>query len=155
MIDDRLVAFINEPVMIMLAVAGAQNRPAVARGVGALCDPQAGVGVLVSRRQYPDFTNALAQGGRIAATFCRPTDYTTFQVKGEIRRVAAASAEEMDIARRYVGAISAALGALGVGQALIDQWVFPEDLVSLRFTPSALFAQTPGPHAGKPLGGAE
>jgi hypothetical protein len=155
MIDDRLVAFINEPVMIMLAAADALAQPVVARGVGALYDPQEGLGVMVSRRQYPDFADALAPGGRVAATFCRPTDYTTFQVKGEIHRVAAATPAEAERAGRYVDAVYAALGALGVGQPLIDQWVFPGDIVSFRFTPSALFAQTPGPNAGAPLRGIE
>lgn len=152
MIDERLAAFIEGPVMIILAVADQMNRPTIARAVGARFDPEAeSISILVSRRQWPGLTGALAPHGRIAATFCRAADYTTYQVKGRITRVEEPCAEAHDLAARYVGITGETLGGLGVGQDLIDQWVSPEDIVILDFTPAAVFVQTPGPAAGQAL----
>jgi len=138
--------------MIILAVADRAARPTIARAVGARFDAQAqSILLLVSRGQWPALTGSIAPDGKIAATFCRAEDYTTFQVKGRVRRVLEPGGAEHDLAARYVRITSDTLGELGVDQALIDQWVFRDDLIGLDFTPEAVFVQTPGPDAGRAL----
>jgi hypothetical protein len=152
MIDEPMAAFIEGPVMIILSVADRMGRPTIARGVGARFEAQAGaIVVLVSRRQWPGLTGAIAPGGQVAVTFCRAADYTTYQIKGRVCLVEDADAEALDLAARYVRITGETLGGLGVGQALIDQWVHPEDVVRLAFAPTAVFVQTPGPGAGQAL----
>jgi len=151
MIDEKLAAFIEGPVMIILAVADRAGRPTIGKGVGARFDAGS-ITVLVSRRQWPGLAGSIAPGAKIAATFCRAADYTTYQVKGRIVRFEAPTSVDRDFAERYAGITRQTLGGLGVDQALIDQWVPTDDLVRLDFTPAAVFLQTPGPGAGQPLG---
>lgn len=153
MIDARLAAFIEGPVMIILSVADRTNHPTIARAVGARFDAKAGsISILVSRRQWPSLAEAVAPDALVAATFCRAQDYTTYQIKGRVLRLDEPGAAEHDLAARYVGITSQTLGGLGVGQDLIDQWVSADDIIRLDFAPATVFVQTPGPDAGQALG---
>lgn len=150
MIDARLADFIEGPVMIILAVADGLNRPTIARAVGARFDAQTGsIAVLISRRQWPGLAGAIAADAQVAVTFCRAADYTTYQIKGRVSCVGAPGTEEHELAARYIGITGETLGALGVSQNLIDQWVSAEDVVRFDFTPATVFIQTPGPDAGQ------
>lgn len=152
MIDKRLAAFLEGPVMIILAVSDRMDRPTIARAVGARFDAETqSISILVSRKQWPILTGALRPDGQIAVTFCRAHDYTTYQVKGRVSRIVEPGEAEHDLAARYVRITGETLGALGVGQLLIDQWVPPDDIVRLDFMPATVFVQTPGPDAGRAL----
>lgn len=152
MIDERLAAFIEGPVMIILAVADQTGRPTIARAVGARFDAQAhSISILVSRRQWPALTGSMTPNGQIAVTFCRAENYTTYQVKGRVSRIMEPGEADRQLATRYARTTSETLSGLGVGQSLIDQWVPLDDIVRLDFTPASVFVQTPGPDAGRAL----
>ena len=154
MIDEGLAAFIEGPVMIILAVATPLDRPTIGRAVGARFDAgRQSITILVSRRQWPVLAGSIVPETQIAVTFCRASDYTTYQVKGRVSAVREPGAGEHALAAHYVQTTSQTLGALGVGQGMIDQWVPTDDIIRLDFTPASVFVQTPGPSAGQALGG--
>lgn len=153
MIDDELAAFIEGQVMIIASSRNRLMRAAIARLVGTR--RLAGSGLLdgfVSRAQWPGLPEDLAAGGPLAVTFCRPQDYLTYQLKGQVKDIAPASDEEAGFARGYIARMSAALQRLGVPARQCAAWFCDADLIRIRYEPVAVFLQTPGPAAGSPLG---
>lgn len=152
MIDDQLAAFIEGPVMIVLAAADDRASATIARAVGVRHEGEDCLTLWLSRRQWPVMADSLVAGRRLAVTFCRPADYLTYQVKGEIVDVGQPSGDDSQTMDRYARDMTAGLHALGVEQPLIDQWIHPEDLVRFQMRASSLFHQTPGPQAGLRVG---
>ena len=56
-------------------------------------------------------------------------------------------------AERYASGIVRVLAGLGLPPELTAPWRSERDLVALHIRPEQVFVQTPGPHAGSPLGG--
>ncbi|MTH36481.1 hypothetical protein GL279_17985 [Paracoccus limosus] len=148
-----LVRFLSRPVMIILGSVDATARPEIARAVGASVDPQTGViELVVSRWQWPATIANIGASGRIAATFSRPADYETYQIKGRATWREAGAADH-EIARAYCRDMLAALMELGMAPGLIAHWQSDRDLVVISLTPDQVFIQTPGPMAGQRIGG--
>lgn len=148
--DDRLMAMLGEPIMMVVTVVG-DGRPRIARGMGVRA-AEAHLDVLVSQAQWPDTLRAMRPNGWIALTLCRPATYETYQVKGRMAE-APAEADDADqvYARAYIQRTFAHLADLGVGPRQMSSWLSPQDLRRIRFTPEITFAQTPGPGAGRLL----
>ncbi|WP_374570413.1 hypothetical protein [Phenylobacterium sp.] len=152
MIDDRLGAFIESSVMMVVASRGVDGRAALARGLGARREPDGRLGVVTSETQWPRAVTHLAPGAAVAFTVCRPTDYVTYQIKGELADIAPADAADRDMAGRYVERMTGVLMGLGVGPRQIACWLTSEGLLRLTLSPRMVFQQTPGPSAGEPMG---
>ncbi|MGR4866713.1 hypothetical protein [Caulobacter sp. LARHSG274] len=154
-IDDELQAFITSPVMIMVGVRAAEGGAAIARAVAArTIDDGVDVDILISRRQWPEAIGGLAVGASVTATFCRAQDYRTYQLKGIVRQIVEADAVDRSRADDYMNDIVDILQRLGVHPVQIARFLNLEDLMRLRFRPSAAFNQTPGPGAGAALAAA-
>lgn len=154
MIDDEIASFIEGEVMTIAAARDSSMRATIARFVGTR--RHAGSGLLdgfVSRAQWPGQPASLTAGDPLAVTFCRPRDYLTYQLKGQVAETAPASDEEAAFARGYIARMSAALLRLGVPARQCAAWFCGADLMRIRYEPVAIFLQTPGPAAGTPLGG--
>ncbi|HYD99670.1 MAG TPA: hypothetical protein VEH84_09820 [Alphaproteobacteria bacterium] len=153
MIPDALSALLENPVMMVMATRDAALRPAIARALGChLVEDGRAMDIFVSRAQWPDAVANCAPGAPIAFTFCRPSDYRTFQVKGAVVEIAAAAGPDADRAEAYRGAMAAELMALGVPPHQIEHWLRAGDVVRIRFLTHESFAQTPGPGAGARMG---
>lgn len=147
--DERLCAMLGEPIMMVIAVTGT-GAPRIARGVGArLVDPH--LDVLVSRTQWASTLDGIQVGGWLALTLCRPATYETYQVKGLVSATARADGDDQAYAEAYMKRTFAHLAELGVGPRQMAAWLWPADLVRIRFKPEMAFAQTPGPGAGRPM----
>lgn len=152
MIEDEIAAFIVGDVMTIAASRDDAMQPSIARLVGTR--RLAGTGLLdgfVSSRQWPRFCDNLAISGPLAITFVRPADYLTYQVKARITESGPASAEDVGFARGYIARMSRALQALGVTPHQCAAWFCDGDVVRIRYSPFAVFLQTPGPAAGTAL----
>lgn len=154
MIDAELAAFIEGQVMVVFAAADAAGRPMIGRAAGARCANSGEVDLFVSRARWGEVTDDLRVGSQIAATFSRPANYRTFQIKGVLTVIAPSGPSDLAAAARYIEAMTGSLLALGVLQSQVDQWLACDDMMTLRFRPGAIFAQTPGPGAGARLSGA-
>lgn len=150
----RQRAFLTGDVIIDLATADSAGVPLIAIGLGcavALRPPR--VSVLVESTQAAAFLAVLADTRRIAATFGRAPDHAAIQLKGTDCDIVEAGAAERRLAASYRDRLVRQLGLLGVSAAQTDVYLglVPEALRVLRFTPRAIFQQTPGPQAGEPL----
>lgn len=148
-LDADLAAFLASPVMIIIGTSDAGGRPEIARAVGARIEADAGVvELVVSAWQWPATVANLRRSERIAVTFARPSDYVSYQVKGDAT-IRPAGAEDLDLARRYMTAIVDVLDGLGLDRRLAAPWVTDQDAVVARFRVQALYVQTPGARAGQ------
>ncbi|HEX5379512.1 MAG TPA: pyridoxamine 5'-phosphate oxidase family protein [Phenylobacterium sp.] len=148
-IDPDLAAFMESPVMVVLATRSAAMRPAIARAVGVRLSPDRAVADLfVSRAQWPQAVDGLQPGAAMAVTVCNPPDYRTYQIKGRLAEVAPADADDHAVAGGYMSAVGQVLAELGVSRRQIASWLTTEDLLRLRLIPMSAFVQTPGPGAG-------
>ncbi|HET9644621.1 MAG TPA: hypothetical protein VFP68_15005, partial [Burkholderiaceae bacterium] len=95
----------------------------------------------------------IARNGLVAACFSRPSTHQTVQLKGRDARPALATPHDVAIARRCLDLLIDDLLPLGFERRMLEAffWGDPADLIAIRFTPDAAFAQTPGPGAGAVL----
>jgi len=151
-IDADLAAFIESPVMIILGT-GIGSVPEIGRGMGASVEVDGVLQIVVSAWQWPGTVAQARANGRIAATFARPADYVTYQVKGPVDRVAPLTPALEACAARYAARITDVLAGLGLPPELTAPWRSGRDLVALHVRPERVFVQTPGPLAGNLLAG--
>lgn len=151
--DASLVRFLQRPVMILVGTVDPAARPEIGRGVGSIVRPEAGqIDLLVSRWQWPATIANVESAGRAAATFSRPADYETYQIKGRAR-LRAAGAAEAELAHAYCRDTLAALMELGIAPELVVHWHAARDLAVVSLSVDEVFSQTPGPLAGQRIGG--
>ncbi|MFN3523011.1 MAG: hypothetical protein ACK4YQ_12245 [Phenylobacterium sp.] len=151
MVDETLNAFLEGPVMMVAAAVSGDGRPVLARALGARRVGGGLVELIVSRAQWPQAVAAMVSDAAMAFTFCRPHDYQTFQMKGDVVAARAAGADDLARARAYCERMTRELMGLGVQERQIACWLCLEDLVCVSFRPRQAFRQTPGPNAGARL----
>jgi hypothetical protein len=156
LIDDELAAFLQSGLSVHAASRDATNLPWLARGVGCR--------VSADRRRLTIFLLASQCGrllrdfeanGAIAFFASQPSTHRTVQLKGAD---AAASVPQPGDERLVDGQRERFLRDLvGIGHdesvprtLLGGDWA---DAVAVTFTPTAVFAQTPGPNAGTLIAG--
>ncbi len=146
-LDAERRAFVAAPVMIVLGTRDRMLRPAIGRAVGARVVADDAIVLGVSAWQWPATVENLGANGMLAVTFARPEDYVSYQFKGR-GTVREAVSGDVAAANRYIAAIGATLGGLGVPEAVMAPWFVTRDLVVVRFAVEEAFVQTPGPTAG-------
>jgi len=148
MIYSTLRAFLEQPVMMIVAADGGGGT-ALGRCLGARLPGDSGpVEILFSRLQWPDLALAIAPGRPVALTLVHPATYRTYQLKGCIGAIADADAGDLALAHDYVARVHEMLGGLGVDRAAIDYWCVVRDMTRVVIAAEQLFDQTPGPRAG-------
>ncbi len=151
LINAELAAFLESPVMIILGTGG-EGVPEIGRGLGALVEKGGeALHVMVSAWQWPETVANARANGRIAATFARPADYVTYQVKGRVDLIAPPTPALHACAMHYAARIAEALAELGQPPERTAPWRSDRDLVALRIRPEQVFVQTPGSRAGSLL----
>ncbi|RXZ66343.1 pyridoxamine 5'-phosphate oxidase family protein [Pelagerythrobacter rhizovicinus] len=148
-IDEELAAFMASPVMIILGSCDGQSKPEIGRAMGALAHAADNrIDLMVSAWQWPRMVANVRAGARLAATFARPSDYVSYQVKGHAT-VATATDDHAAAAAHYIERITATLGGLGLDRHLVAPWLVSRDLVVLCLSVEEIFIQTPGTKAGQ------
>ena len=149
--DPRLAEFLSSPVMIVVGTADPRGRPEIGRAVGCHSEPgMSHIELVVPERHWPGTVANIRQTGRTAATFSRPVDYETFQVKGAAA-IRDADRDDFALAARYMRDIEEVLSALGIPPAFSATWLSNEGAVIVTLSIEAVFVQTPGPRAGQAL----
>lgn len=147
-IGEDLARFLEGPVMIILGTRDAADKPEIGRAVGARVLAVAGrVELVVSGWQWPGTVANLRDNGRLAATFSRPSDYETYQLKGRAE-LRAADEDDLRQSERYRRETQAALETLGLSPGLATHWLTARGAVVLRLDVEEVFVQTPGSGAG-------
>lgn len=151
MIDPQLARFLEEGLGIYVGTRDDSLRPngaralavAVADGGGELTVHLAAV---AAERLLPD----LRSNGQVAVSFARPVDDRACQIKGVFAEARPTSDGERAAVERQWQGFLAQLEKIGIPEAATESWVrWPATAIRLSVT--AVFEQTPGPHAGTPI----
>lgn len=151
-IDDATARFLREPVTYVVASRDAANVPSICYAAG-IRPVRAGGAITVflpasrGARVLDDVRDTRA----LALCVCRPTSLRTLQMKGADAVVGGlVPGDEIELAR-YQSLILDELQRVGDGAEWIQTSFHIEidDLVTVTFTPTACFVQTPGPDAGR------
>src|SRR5262249_2088866 len=129
--------------------------PSIARAVGCRVRDDGGeITLLLFASAAEAVCRDVASNGMVAACFSRPSSSRPLQVKGRDARSMAAAPVDRACARPCLDLLIEAPLPLHFERPMLEAffWGDPADLVAVRFTPDAAFAQTPGPGAGAALG---
>jgi hypothetical protein len=156
-LDEEHARFIVEvAVSYALSSRDAANRPSIAKASGCRISPdRLRLTLLVDQQLAADVVRDLRAGHPVAAVFSEPATHRTLQVKGLRAQVGAVTPADREHVRQHLEATVAHLVPLGYEEAGIRTYFAhqPEQLVAVSFVPVAAFEQTPGPGAGRRLGG--
>ncbi|WP_373048003.1 pyridoxamine 5'-phosphate oxidase family protein [Vulgatibacter sp.] len=151
MISSELVPFFESGVSIGVATRDADGMPDVVRGLGAYVHAdRLHLTLFVPAAVAETTLSNLLRNDRVAATFSRPTDHRTLQIKG--RRVALRQVEgaEQERIEAYLPRLAEALCLLGMPPR-ITRRLAHGPAWAIDVLVESLFDATPGPGAGTAL----
>jgi hypothetical protein len=148
--------FMQCGVSLVVGACSDDRTPVVARATGCRVSRDDGrVTLLISATQGAEVLRCVRQNGAVAVVFSKPSTHKTIQLKGRDAVVSGPEESDLALALGYQQRFSEELAPLGFDPALIRTFLAcpPADLVTLTFTPSEAYVQTPGPGAGQRMGG--
>lgn len=157
MLDDDTIAFIQAGVSISLAACGPDRLASMSRGFGCkVLDGGKRVGIFVRRSQSAELIDAIRWSGKVANVFSLPSTNRTVQLKGVGAQVTPFDPADLPVVEAHIAEFVREVVALGLAANVVRAlFSFPPgDLVTVVYSPSDAFSQTPGPRAGEPLGAA-
>jgi hypothetical protein len=152
-LDEELAEFLQSGVA-MHASAVSGRTPQVTRAAGCrVSRDRRAVTIFVAEAHGEALLASVRENGAVAVVFTRPKTHRTVQLKGRDARVAAASAEDHEVARRQVAIFDAELAEMRFPREFGRTLCGGEGarLAAITFTPACGFVQTPGPSAGSAL----
>ena len=155
-LDAATAEFIAGVTSMSIATRDAQLQPAVAKALGCLVSgDRRQVTVMIDGHRSARIVADIAAGSPLAVVFSLPATHRTVQIKSGRGELSAATPTQQVRARMHRDAIVEHLVALGYAEpALRAMFDYdPDALLALRFAPTAVFAQTPGPRAGERIAG--
>lgn len=153
-LDAANAAFIGCGVMVSVASRDANLAPSVVRALGCRVAPdRRRVTVLLAGSQSAALLRDLRDTRAIAVVFSQPSTHRTIQLKGSDALVGAPEPGDAALIEANCTALVRDMVPAGYPESFVRTLLAfePHDLVAVTFAPSAAFAQTPGPHAGKRL----
>lgn len=141
-------------VSISAASCGAHPFPGVCRVLGcSVAEDRRRLTIMVARSCAQELLDDLARSGRIAVVFSQPSTNRTIQIKGDNACPGVPDARLLEAVRIHRNAFVEEVVPLGFPAPLVRSLLdFPDDdIVSITFTPTAAYDQSPGPRAGAPL----
>ena len=154
MLDRDHTAFIQSGVSISLAACGPGRLPSMSRGFGCkLIDGGRQVGVFIKRSQSGDLLRNIEYSGHVANVFSLPSNNRTVQLKGVDALVLPFDTIDLPVIEAHIDDFLHEVVPMGMSEKVIRAMLAfaPDDLVTVVYSPSAAFSQTPGPRAGKPI----
>jgi hypothetical protein len=152
LLDDDLAAFLEGDTAQCVATVAADGEPTVGRAWGLQVERNASRVRAVVGADVVTVANLTARTppSRVALTASDVRTYRTVQLKGTCLAVEPATARDRDVHDRYRHEFAAAIRAVGATTPLEAVW--PDTIVAVVLAVDALFDQTPGPGAGRPVG---
>jgi hypothetical protein len=151
MIDAELAAFLQDGVGIHIGTRNERLEPNGARAISVKVEDDGRhfllyLATVAARRVLPD----LEANGQAAVVFARPIDERACQVKALFVSARATRRPERSHAQAQWDAFLQNLEHIGIPRATARGWISTPQ-VAIRLKATAVFEQTPGPDAGKPL----
>jgi hypothetical protein len=154
-LDPEHAAFIQGGVSVVVSTRDDALVADVARGCGCrVSRDRRRVTVLVEYARSGCVLENVQANGHVAVVYSQPSTHRTLQLKGTDARVARAAPSDLRVSQRHLEAWIADMQRLGYG-ASFGRAVrgAGTDLAAITFSVAAAFEQTPGPAAGRRLGG--
>lgn len=153
-IDRATADFMHGGVAIDMAAQDHRRIPRV--GLALACrvaDHGERVTLLAAEHMNRRFLDALAASRMIAAVFCVASTHRAMQVKGVDAQIERAGPADCALVETVIEKVLADWLPLGFSRemCMVHLDYQPDQLLAISFRPTALFQQTPGPHAGKPV----
>lgn len=155
-LDAETAEFIAGVNSMSIASRNARLLPAVGKALGCIVGGDRRVlTVLIDGEQSAQIAADIAAGSPVAVVFSLPATHRTVQIKGLQATVLPASPTQHVRARLHIDAIVEHLVPLGYDETALRMFFSfdPDRLLAVRFAPTAVFAQTPGPRAGERIAG--
>ena len=153
-LSPEIADFIQQGVAAAVSACDEALRPSMARVIGTrLSEDGRCISVLVLRSQSPLLLRDAAPGRRIAAVFCLPENERALQIKGVVLAQEPPQADDWPRVLEHRIAFADQIEPKGYAREFSDYYhaAAADDLVAISFAPDALFEQTPGPQAGRPM----
>lgn len=158
-ISAAFATFLEGGMSINVAARDARNLPSIARALGCRFSlDRRRLTVFLSRAQAAAVLADVRANGAVAVVFVEPSTHKSWQFKGGDAREEPLARGDAGRIRSYVETFVRDVTPLGHPPDLI-RLLFagpretppPDDWAAVTFTPAAVFTQTPGQAAGKPL----
>jgi|SRR5215471_11915103 len=150
MIGAELSAFLQEGLGIYVGTRNAALEPNGAHATAAIVDADGlHMTVFVPTVVADRLVGDLRANQQIAVSFGRPVDDRACQVKGVFVDARDARDDEREAVAQQWDAYLRKLETIGIPRAATRGWTTWPAL-AVRFKPTAVFNQTPGPGAGNP-----
>jgi hypothetical protein len=147
-----MVRFLESPVALQVATAGAHLRPSSTRGFGCWVEEdRRTLRVCVVEAQAVRFLDDLQLGCRVAINATDVLDLRGVQAKGELRERRAATLGEQEACRAYRAELVEVFVRIGVPRDGCGGLWHSGPIAVVRVAVDALFDQTPGLGAGSKL----
>lgn len=151
-------AFILGPVSIIAASHDANRVPDVTRALGCKLSADATqLTIFFALAQAEVLLANIRSNRAFAAVFSLPSTDQALQVKASDAVITSLETGDLERIERYHASMVAEILPFGFNLAML-QALFSvaggcaaENIVAVRCTPTAIFEQTPGPNAGKPV----
>lgn len=157
MIDRDVIAFLQDRrVAVSIASRSEQCIPSVTRALGyRISADRTQFAIFVIARQAERVLADLRSTAQAAVVFTQPSTHKSVQVKGDDARVTPLEEGDWPVINAYADELVAEICPLGYPEPLIRKMTecTPQQVLAVRFTPTAAFGQTPGPRAGAALSG--
>jgi len=154
MIPERLVAFLDGPVVMNAASRDGRLQPHISRAFGKVqvADRKA-IGFYVPRQYAPKMLDNLAHNKRVALVAADLTNFETYQLKGEFESARECGRQDCASIDAYLEQIKGACVQVGYPEDLVRRWAMWEykSCVAVCFAVETAFCQTPGPGTGNPV----
>jgi hypothetical protein len=153
-LDAANAEFIRCGVMVSVASRDASHVASLSRALGCRVAPdRRRMTAFLPASQCETLLRDLRESGTIAVVFTQPSTHRTIQLKGTDATLGPLEPGGTALIDANIDALVKDVGPLGYSEIFVRTLLAyePEDLVEVTFTPTAAFAQTPGPLAGKRL----
>lgn len=151
MLQERLKRCTEGGMSYFIGTADANGKPACCRAVAlASSDDFETVTVYAPVATAQETIANLATTRRIAIGASHPPDHSSLQIKGVLRAVRLARADEAELIERHIERFAAVLAEIGLPRHMtrrFSHW----PAFAIDVTVEQVFEQTPGPKAGRSL----
>jgi hypothetical protein len=154
LIDRDVIAFLDgRRVAVSIASRSEHCIPSVTRALGYRISADAGEFAIFVPRQAERVLADLRTTAQAAVVFTEPSTHKSVQVKGSDARITPLEEGDWPVISAYADDLVAEICPLGYAEPLIRKIVecTPQQVLAVRFAPTAAFGQTPGPRAGAAL----
>ena len=151
MIPEKLVEFINGPILMVVGTRDEKLCPSVNRVFGAIVNAgRETITFFVPEILSEKMLRNLTDNGRIALLISEPISHETYQFKGAYISSRKSNDEEIAFQDAYFHKILSHLPKFGVPEEYWNTLIYKPSL-AVTFRVEDIFDQTPGPGAGKKI----